>query len=260
LEDSQTHSLSPDGRGLGMRLERREPKILTIDGLVSGYGKMEILHGVSLSVERGEIVALIGPNGAGKSTVLKASIGLLRIVSGKVMFRDEEITHCPPYQVVEKGLAFSPQGRVLFPDMTVQEHLDMGAWTIKGRQEKEEAHERIHQLFPWLMEKKKRKAREMSGGEQQMLSLARAMMIQPKLLLLDEPSLGLSPKWVKTVFEKIVKIKESGIACLIVEQKAAMVLEYSDYGYVLEMGYNRFEGRGRDLLNNPDVRRLYLGG
>jgi ABC-type branched-subunit amino acid transport system ATPase component len=242
------------------RVERKEEKILTIDGLVSGYGKMEILHGISLSVARGEIVGLIGPNGAGKSTVLKAAAGLLKVTSGKVVFMDEEVTHTPPYQIVEKGMAFNPQGRVIFPDMTVQEHLDMGAWTIKDRQEKEKSFERIDKLFPWLMEKKKRKAHQMSGGEQQMLSLARAMMIQPKLLLLDEPSLGLSPKWVKTVFEKIVEIKESGIPCLIVEQKAAMVLEYSDYGYVLEMGNNRFEGKGRDLLTNPDVRRLYLGG
>ncbi|MDI6764664.1 MAG: ABC transporter ATP-binding protein [Thermodesulfobacteriota bacterium] len=241
-------------------MEREGQLILNIDGLVSGYGKMEILHGISLSVRRGEIVGLIGPNGAGKSTVLKAAAGLLKVISGKVVFRDEDVTHTPPHQIVEKGMAFNPQGRVVFPDMTVQEHLDMGAWTIKDRLEKEKALERIYKLFPWLMERKKRKASQMSGGEQQMLSLARALMIQPKLLLLDEPSLGLSPKWVKTVFEKIVEIKESGIPCLIVEQKAAMVLGYSDYGYVLEMGNNRFEGRGQDLLQNPDVRRLYLGG
>jgi branched-chain amino acid transport system ATP-binding protein len=241
-------------------MERDHQKILTIDDLVSGYGKMEILHGVSLSVRQGEIVALIGPNGAGKSTVLKAAAGLLRVTSGKVKFLSEEITNCPPYQVVEKGLAFNPQGRVVFPDMTVQEHLDMGAWTIKDRLEKKRALDRIYLLFPWLTEKKKRKANQMSGGEQQMLSLARALMIQPRLLLLDEPSLGLSPKWVKTVFEKIVEIKEAGLPCLIVEQKAAMILEYSDYGYVLEMGNNRYEGRGQDLLQNPDVRRLYLGG
>lgn len=241
-------------------MERDHQKILTIDDLVSGYGKMEILHGVSLSVRQGEIVALIGPNGAGKSTVLKAAAGLLRVTSGKVKFLGEEITNCPPYQVVGKGLAFNPQGRVVFPDMTIQEHLDMGAWTIKDRLEKKRALDRIYLLFPWLMEKKKRKANQMSGGEQQMLSLARALMIQPRLLLLDEPSLGLSPKWVKTVFEKIVEIKEAGLPCLIVEQKAAMILEYSDYGYALEMGNNRYEGRGRDLLENPDVRRLYLGG
>ena len=243
-----------------MRVDRREEKILAIDGLVTGYGKMEILHGVSLSVTRAEIVGLIGPNGAGKSTVLKAAAGLLKIASGKVVFMDEEVTHVPAYQMVEKGMAFNPQGRVVFPDMTVQEHLDMGAWTIKDQQEKDKALKRIEQLFPWLMERKKRKASQMSGGEQQMLSLARALMIQPKLLLLDEPSLGLSPKWVKTVFEKIVEIKNSGLPCLIVEQKAAMVLGYSDYAYVLEMGNNRFEGRGKDLLENPDVRRLYLGG
>ncbi len=241
-------------------MARSEEKILILDGLVSGYGKMEILHGVSLTVRKGEIVGLIGPNGAGKSTVLKAAAGLLKVTSGKVIFLNEEVTHTAPYQRVEKGMAFNPQGRVIFPDMTVQEHLDMGAWTIKDRKEKEKAVAQVYQLFPWLMERKRRKAAQMSGGEQQMLSLARAMMIQPKLLLLDEPSLGLSPKWVKTVFEKIVEIKNSGLPCLIVEQKAAMVLGYSDYAYVLEMGRNKFEGKGQDLLQNPDVRRLYLGG
>ena len=240
--------------------DRQNQPILTVEGLVSGYGRMEILHGVSLSIREGESVALIGPNGAGKSTVLKAAAGLLKVPSGKVTFLGEDITHMPPYQVVEKGLAFNPQGRVIFPDMTVQEHLDMGAWTIKDRLEKEKTLDGVYQLFPWLTKMKGRKASRMSGGEQQMLSLARALMVKPKLLLLDEPSLGLSPKWVKTVFEKIIEIKEAGLPCLIVEQKAAMVLEYSDYGYVLEMGNNRYEGKGKDLLNNPDVRRLYLGG
>ncbi|NWF92513.1 MAG: ABC transporter ATP-binding protein [Syntrophaceae bacterium] len=241
-------------------MERDEKKILAVEGLVSGYGKMEVLHGISLSVRRGEIVALIGPNGAGKSTVLKAVAGLLRASSGRVVFLDEEVTNHPTYEIVEKGLAYNPQGRVVFPDMTVQEHLDMGAWTLRHRLEKEKALERVYLLFPWLMERRKRKANQMSGGEQQMLSLARALMTHPRLLLLDEPSLGLSPKWVKTVFEKIIEIKKSGLPCLIVEQKAAMALEYSDYGYVLETGKNRYEGKGDDLLNNPDVRRLYLGG
>ena len=241
-------------------MNRQNQPILTVDALISGYGKMEILHGVSLSVREREIVALIGPNGAGKSTVLKAVAGLLKVNSGKVIFGGEDISNLPAYEAVQKGLAFNPQGRVVFPEMTVKEHLDMGAWTIEGRREKEKAVERISLLFPWLMKVKKRKASQMSGGEQQMLSLARALMISPKLLLLDEPSLGLSPKWVKTVFEKIIEIKESGLPCLIVEQKAAMVLEYSDYGYVLEMGNNRYEGRGQDLLKNPDVRQLYLGG
>lgn len=241
-------------------MERDEKKILAVEGLVSGYGKMEVLHGISLSVRRGEIVALIGPNGAGKSTVLKAVAGLLRASSGRVVFLDEEVTNHPTYEIVEKGLAYNPQGRVVFPDMTVQEHLYMGAWTLRHRLEKEKALERVYLLFPWLMERRKRKANQMSGGEQQMLSLARALMTHPRLLLLDEPSLGLSPKWVKTVFEKIIEIKKSGLPCLIVEQKAAMALEYSDYGYVLETGKNRYEGKGDDLLNNPDVRRLYLGG
>ncbi|MCX8117350.1 MAG: ABC transporter ATP-binding protein [Desulfobacterota bacterium] len=241
-------------------MERREDSILVVEDLVAGYGKMEILHGVSLSVGKNEIVGLIGPNGAGKSTVLKAATGLLRPTSGRVLFRGEEVTHLPPYRRVEKGMAFNPQGRVVFPYMTVLEHLEMGAWTIKERGVRERAFERVYQLFPWLRDLRQRKAAQMSGGEQQMLSLARAMMTEPQILLLDEPSLGLSPKWVKTVFEKIVEVKASGIPCLIVEQKAALILEYSDYAYVLEMGKNRFEGKGRDLLANPDVRRLYLGG
>ncbi len=241
-------------------MERKNGFILNVDTLVSGYGKMEILHGVSISVNEGEIVSLIGPNGAGKSTVLKAIAGILRVYSGKIIFLNEDITNLPTHIIVEKGLSFNPQGRVVFPDMTVQEHLDMGAWTIRNRNEKEIALERIYSLFPWLSERRKRKASEMSGGEQQMLSLARALMIKPKLLLLDEPSLGLSPKWVKTLFEKILEIKESGVPCLIVEQKAALSLEYSDYAYVLEMGNNRYEGKGKDLLENPEVRRLYLGG
>lgn len=239
---------------------RKNGFVLNVDTLVSGYGKMEILHGVSLSVNEGEIVSLIGPNGAGKSTVLKAIAGILRIHSGRIIFLDEEITNLPTHLIVKRGLSFNPQGRVVFPDMTVQEHLDMGAWTVRGKYEKEKAFERVFNLFPWLIKKRKKKANEMSGGEQQMLSLARALMIQPKLLLLDEPSLGLSPKWVKILFEKIIEIKASGIPCLIVEQKAALSLETSDYAYVLEMGNNRYEGKGRDLLANPEVRRLYLGG
>lgn len=241
-------------------MDRVKKEILNVHKVVAGYGKMEIIHGISLSVKEGEIVSLIGPNGAGKSTVLKAIAGLLRVKSGKVIFMNEEITNYPPYEIVGKGLAFNPQGRVVFPEMTVQEHLDMGGWIIKSHSEKEKAFERVYGLFPWLREKRKRKAHQMSGGEQQMLSLARAMMVQPKILLLDEPSLGLSPKWVKTIFEKIVEIKATGLPCLIVEQKAAMILEYSDYGYVLEMGNNRFEGDGKSLLGNTDVRRLYLGG
>lgn len=241
-------------------MERKKENILSVNNVVSGYGKMEILHGVSLSVNKGEVVSLIGPNGAGKTTVLKAIAGILKTESGSIVFLNEEISNYPTHIIIGKGLSFNPQGRVVFPDMSVQEHLDMGAWTIKSRSQKESALDMVFTLFPWLHEKRKKKAKEMSGGEQQMLSLARALMIQPKLLLLDEPSLGLSPKWVETIFEKILEIKASGIPCLIVEQKAAMSLGYSDYGYVLEMGKNRFEGSGKELLENPDVRRLYLGG
>lgn len=233
--------------------------LLQVEEIVSGYGKKEILHGVSLEVRPNEIVTLIGPNGAGKSTVLKTITGFLPLGKGRVVFAGEEISNLKTHLIIKRGISFGLQGRTVFPDMTVSEHLDMGAWLLQD-EEKREAQERVYQLFPRLAERRRQKARTMSGGERQMLSLARAMMLEPRLLILDEPSLGLSPKLVDEVFEKIEEIHAGGTPVLMVEQNAAKALKSSDRGYVLQMGVKRFEGRSQDLLNDAQVRRLYLGG
>ncbi len=234
--------------------------ILKVDGIVSGYGKKEVLHGVSVSVQKGEIVSIIGPNGSGKSTVLKTIIGHLKPWNGEVIFNGEDISGRDAHKVILLGVSYSPQGRIIFPDMTVSEHLDMGAWTLRTKMEAKEAAQRVYGLFPRLYERRNQKARTMSGGERQMLSLGRAMMIDPKLLILDEPSIGLAPVFVDSVFESIHKINAGGTSILMVEQNAAKALENSHRGYVLEMGNNRFEGNAKEMLENGEVRRLYLGG
>jgi ABC-type branched-subunit amino acid transport system ATPase component len=234
--------------------------ILKVDGIVSGYGKKEVLHGVSLAVQRGEIVSIIGPNGSGKSTVLKTIIGNLKPWNGRVILNRDDISGMDTHKVILLGVSYSPQGRTIFPDMTVSEHLDMGAWTLQTKGQVKEARQRVYQLFPRLYERRNQKARTMSGGERQMLSLGRAMMIDPKLLILDEPSIGLAPVFVDSVFESILKINAGGTSILMVEQNAAKALENSHRGYVLEMGNNRFEGNAKDMLENGEVRRLYLGG
>ena len=234
--------------------------ILRVDGIVSGYGKKEVLHGVSLAVQRGEIVSIIGPNGSGKSTVLKTIIGYLKPWDGRVLFNGEDISGRDAHKVILLGVSYSPQGRIIFPDMTVSEHLDMGAWILRKKEDIREAAQRIYSLVPRLYERRNQKARTMSGGERQMLSLARAMMINPKLLILDEPSIGLAPVFVDSVFESILKINAGGTSILMVEQNAAKALENSHRGYALEMGNNRFEGNAKEMLENGEVRRLYLGG
>ncbi|MBI2088368.1 MAG: ABC transporter ATP-binding protein [Deltaproteobacteria bacterium] len=233
--------------------------LLRVGTIVAGYGLKEVLHGVSLHLRSREIVAVIGPNGAGKSTVLKTVMGYLKPRSGEILFDNRDITGREPHELVWLGISFVSQGRVIFPDMTVQEHLDMGAWTLPARK-RAEAYEKVYNLFPRLAERKGQKAGTMSGGERQMLSLARALVIEPRLLILDEPSLGLSPKFVDQVFEKIVEINQLGVSVLMVEQNAARALQSSHRGYVLELGENRFEGPSHALLADEQVRRLYLGG
>jgi len=233
--------------------------LLRVEKIVAGYGVKEVLHGVSLQVRPREIVAVIGPNGAGKSTVLKTVMGYLKPRSGEILFDNRDITGREPHELVWLSISFVSQGRVIFPDMTVQEHLDMGAWTLPAPK-RADAYEKVYKLFPRLAERKGQKASTMSGGERQMLSLARALVIEPRLLILDEPSLGLSPKFVDQVFEKIVEINQLGVSVLMVEQNAARALQSSHRGYVLELGGNRFEGQSHDLLADEQVRRLYLGG
>lgn len=233
--------------------------MLEVKELFSGYGKIEILHGVSLEVKEYEIVALIGPNGAGKSTVLKTIAGLLK-GRGSILFRGEEISSLSTNTIVGRGLSYVPQGRIVFPQMSILENLEMGAYLEKEGEKIEEALQRVYSLFPVLKERREQKAATLSGGEQQMLALARALMQSPSLILLDEPSLGLAPKYVDLIFQKILEMRKAGTTMLIVEQNAARALEIADRGYVLELGQNRFEGSGKELLSNPEVRRLYLGG
>jgi len=234
--------------------------LLRAEEISAGYGKMEILHGVSLAVRPGEMVSVIGPNGAGKSTAFKTIIGLLHPTAGRVLFDGREITGLRPDQVLRLGLAYVPQGRIVFPQMTVLENLEMGAYVERDPARVREALARVYALFPILAERRAQKAGTMSGGEQQMVAVARALMTRPKLILLDEPSLGLSPKFVTLIFEKLSEMKRAGYTIMVVEQNAAKVLSVADRGYVLELGRNRFEGAGQALLADPEVKRLYLGG
>jgi branched-chain amino acid transport system ATP-binding protein len=234
--------------------------LLRAEGLTAGYGKMAILHDVSLEVRRGEMVTVIGPNGAGKSTSFKTIVGFLRPSSGRVVFDGQDITGLRPDQVLVHGLAYVPQGRIVFPDMTVLENLEMGAYIEPDPRRIREALDRVYALFPVLKERRRQKAGTMSGGEQQMVAIGRALMTTPRLILLDEPSLGLSPRFVTMIFDKLAQMKREGFTLMVVEQNAARALAVADRGYVLELGRNRFEGTGVALLENPEVKRLYLGG
>ena len=236
------------------------PTLLRAEGLTAGYGKLAILHDVTLEVRQGEMVGVIGPNGAGKSTSFKTIVGFLRPNSGRVIFDGQDITGLRPDQVLHRGLAYVPQGRIVFPQMTVLENLEMGAYIERDPRRVRDALERVHALFPALAERSRQLAGTMSGGEQQMVAIGRALMTTPKLILLDEPSLGLSPKFVSVIFDKLMEMKRAGFTLMVVEQNAARALAVADRGYVLELGRNRFEGTGPSLLNDPDVKRLYLGG
>jgi branched-chain amino acid transport system ATP-binding protein len=234
--------------------------LLRAEAMTAGYGKMAILHGVSLIIAPGELVAVIGPNGAGKSTAFKVIVGFLKPTEGRVLFDGDDITGLRPDQVLRRGLAYVPQGRIVFPQMTVLENLEMGGYIERNPARIRAALERVYSLFPILAERRYQKAGTMSGGEQQMVAIGRALMTIPKLVLLDEPSLGLSPKYVSLIFEKLVEMKRSGYTLMLVEQNAAKALSVADRGYVLELGRNRIEGSGRSLLDDPEVKRLYLGG
>ena len=236
------------------------PALLRAEGLTAGYGKVPILHGVTLEVRTGEMVSVIGPNGAGKSTAFKTIVGFVHATSGRVTFDGEEITGLRADQVLPRGLAYVPQGRIVFPQMTVLENLEMGAYIERDGGRVRQALERVYTLFPILAERRTQRAGTLSGGEQQMVAIGRALMTRPKLILLDEPSLGLSPKFVSLIFDTLVQMKGAGYTLMVVEQNAARVLAVADRGYVLELGRNRFEGSGAALLADPDVKRLYLGG
>jgi ABC-type branched-subunit amino acid transport system ATPase component len=234
--------------------------LLRVEVLVAGYGKMPILQGVSLLVSHGELVSVIGPNGAGKSTVFKTIVGFLRPTEGRVIFDGKEIMGLRPDQVLRRGLAYVPQGRIVFPQMTVLENLEMGAYIEPDANRIRQALEQVYALFPILAERRQQKAGTLSGGEQQMVAIGRALMTRPKLILLDEPSLGLAPRFVSVIFDKLVEMKRAGYTLMVVEQNAARALAVADRAYALELGQNRFEGSGQELLADPEVKRLYLGG
>ena len=234
--------------------------LLVAERITAGYGKIDILHDVSLHVKPGEIVSIIGPNGAGKSTAFKAIVGFITPRQGRIVFNGEEMTGLRPDLVLRRGLAYVPQGRIVFPQMTVLENLEMGAYIERDPARIAASLDVVYRLFPILAERRKQKAGTMSGGEQQMVAIGRALMTSPKLIMLDEPSLGLSPKFVTLIFEKLVEMKRTGYTLMLVEQNAARALAIADRGYVLELGRNRFEGAGPALLADPEVKRLYLGG
>ena len=234
--------------------------LLSIHDLEVSYGAVQVLFGVNLEVRAGEIVSIIGPNGAGKSTVIKAVIGLVEVQGGSVEFDGRDITNLPAHVVPSLGVTYVPQGRIVFAQMTVTDNLEMGAFLQRDPRKRREAVEAVFEQFPRLYERRSQPAGKLSGGEQQMLAIGRALMLNPRLVILDEPSLGLSPKYVDLIFEHLLMLKSQGRTLLMVEQNAARALELSDRGYALELGYNRFTDTGQKLLANNDVRRMYLGG
>jgi branched-chain amino acid transport system ATP-binding protein/neutral amino acid transport system ATP-binding protein len=232
--------------------------LLTVDRVTSGYGDMEVLHNVSIEIAAEEIVTIIGPNGAGKSTLMKTIFGLLKPTAGKIRFIDHEITSHSPDQIVRLGMAYVPQVENVFPSLTVRENLEMGAFIRTddfGDRIKE-----IFALFPILQKREKQRVGKMSGGERQMVAMGRALMLNPQLILLDEPSAALAPNLAQVIFERIVAVNETGVAILIVEQNAKESLGLSNRGYVLAGGCNRFSDTGENLLANEEIGQLYLGG
>lgn len=235
--------------------------MLKIEGIDVFYGKIQALKGVSLEVQQGEIVTLIGANGAGKSTVLRSISGLAKPGSGSIEFRGESLDQCAPEDIVAKGISHVPEGRRVFPGLTVYENLEIGATVWKKRADNlAEDLEKVYQLFPRLKERSAQLAWSLSGGEQQMLAIGRALMARPKLLLLDEPSLGLSPVLVEQVFEVLKTINGQGITMLLVEQNAFMALEIAHRGYVIENGRIVLSDNAANLSDNPKVKAAYLGG
>jgi len=232
--------------------------LLIVRAIISGYGDMEVLHGVDLEVSRGEIVTIIGPNGAGKSTLMKTIFGLLKPAGGHIEFEDADITGLSPDRIVRRGLAYVPQVENVFPSMTVQENLELGAFIL--REDLRPRFDRVYELFPVLGKRKRMRVGKMSGGERQMVAMGRALMLDPQLLMLDEPSAALAPNLTTSIFERIAAINEAGLTILIVEQNAKESLKLSDRGCVLAGGMKAFEDAGPAILANADIGRLYLGG
>ena len=232
--------------------------LLTASNLHAGYGGVNILNGINLAIESGRIGVIVGPNGAGKSTALKSVFGLLELAEGSVVFKDKDISTLSPDRRVRLGMAYVPQEMNIFQTMTVQENVEMGAYI--RRDDFSDTLERMFGLFPPLKDKRMDTAGNLSGGQRQMVAIARALMVEPEALLLDEPTAGLSPAYVEEIFERIIAISKSGVGVLIVEQNAKRALEVADTGYVLAGGHNLFTDSGENLLSNPEVAQSFLGG
>ncbi|TRO49916.1 ABC transporter ATP-binding protein, partial [Candidatus Bathyarchaeota archaeon] len=225
----------------------------------AAYGMVQILRDVSFHVEEKEIISIIGPNGAGKTTLVNTIMGLLHPKNGVIRFKGENIETLPPYEIVKRGLILIPEGRDIFPRMTVEENLKLGAYTANGKSTVKEAKEKVYQIFPVLRKKEKALAQTLSGGEQQMLVICRSLMSNPQLLILDEPSLGLAPIIVEKVLDTVRKINEEGVTILLVEQNIRDSLDIADRGYVLEQGKIILEGKSRELLCNSHIKEVYMG-
>jgi branched-chain amino acid transport system ATP-binding protein len=233
--------------------------MLKIKDLYVNYGGIKALQGINIDVPEGKIITLIGGNGAGKSTTLRTAIGLVKPASGKILYNGQNLTGLKTMEIVKKGMALVPEGRRVFANLTVMENLVLGSYSRKDKEEIAADQEKVFTIFPRLKERLKQKAGTLSGGEQQMLALGRAIMTKPKLLMMDEPSLGLAPLIVKGIFNVIKEINSLGVTILLIEQNAKAALEVADFGYVLETGKIVLEGTGTDLLNNDDVKKAYLG-
>ena len=232
--------------------------IIEVKNVVGGYGGAPILNGVNIAIEQSDIGVIVGPNGAGKSTTLKAIFGLLKVTSGSVIFEGQEVTNSLPDKLVPRGLSFVPQEKNVFVSMSVEENLEMGAFV--RRDDISGTLEEIYTMFPVLKEKRRQPAGELSGGQRQMVAMGRALMSKPRLLMLDEPSAGLSPRYVIEIFEHIVTVNKAGVGILMVEQNARQALAFATRGFVLTQGQNRFTGTGAELIADPDVAKSFLGG
>ncbi|MGN7613434.1 ABC transporter ATP-binding protein [Magnetococcales bacterium HHB-1] len=239
---------------------KQNTNLLEIEALDVAYGAVQVLFNAKLHVKAGDIVAVIGPNGAGKSTVIKAVVGLAPVMNGRILFNGQEITGCAAHDVPPLGIGYVPQGRIVFSEMSVTENLEMGAFLMRDKNKIRRAVDKVFEQFPRLFERRDQHAGNLSGGEQQMLAIGRALMLDPKLVILDEPSLGLSPKYVDIIFNHLMDLKAQGRTLLMVEQNAARALSVSDYGFALELGRNRFADTGKNLLEDKNVRQMYLGG
>jgi branched-chain amino acid transport system ATP-binding protein len=232
--------------------------LLSVSGLIAGYGAVEVLHGIDLEVAAGEIVAVLGSNGAGKSTLNRAISGVLHVTRGSIRFAGSAIEHEKPATIVARGLIHVPEGRCIFPNLTIKENLDLGSYR-RGRTQRERNRERVFAIFPRLAERRSQRAGTLSGGEQQMLAIGRGLMAEPKLLILDEPSLGLSPLLVEELFALIRRINGDGIALLVVEQNVVQCLEVARRAYILEEGAFVLHGNSADIRDDPNLKRAYLG-